>query len=736
MPCKTCGQTDHSRSSSSKCKFFLPRFSKTIPKTNDVSTYVKSDFGFTIKARLRKIVKDNSILETIDILAQQLTIISYHATRLLNLHLLLLLETDNDIDINLNETFIRQFFSIVQRGVDNESFNSSIVETFQNHFNYNIPKIELLKGFSQVITIAVKDYKVNLDNHHDSIYWRNLRKYCKLQFFNFDETEKCIDFFEIKPTLEQIREQYPKFIMFHQSNLLTSIYKSSIEIASREKLVKILKKLVLERKISKFISRLDKKNPEGYRLSKKSVKQLKINFKQLLTFTNQLKQCKKMCSVVPLCSQSVKYITIDTNVLYVLLGSKTGTKLTLEKFANSENQVNMWRKTFKLKEKWMSYENDNFENKKLFNFRIATDGLSCSINFKKFKIRERVVKENIEEQPKITTNSFEKRTDKRKRHRDKQKEKKKRRKKDKEQEEIVEIVDQMMVDGEQTGISSSFMSAIENTNEIVTGIDPGASKILTCVTILKENGSKEDEIVKSFSNGEYHQRCLHKQRLQYVDNFMKRNDLKLWSSRIPTCRTLDSIKFSEYLNYIYNSNNGIANLELMQQFQLKWKTRLKRWGEYIEKQRTMYSICKEIVSTIPKEKEAVIAFGDASWSQRKGYSPSPRGKKFYLLLKERFSNDNLRVISTSEYNSSQICSKCKNFERLDECKEPFISNSYSVKNCPICLTVWNRDVNACRNLVTICKSVLNRGKKPTIFSNMLPKKKTMMETDDLHSDTE
>jgi hypothetical protein len=325
--------------------------------------------------------------------------------------------------------------------------------------------------------------------------------------------------------------------------------------------------------------------------------------------------------------------------LYVLLGSKKGTKVDLQTFSN-ELQLEMWKNTFKLKEKWL--KNDIYGKK--FNFTILTDSVGCSIIFKKCKILE---KKNITNVTKIS--SFEKNQNKRKKNIE-NKEKYKKLKKDK-----IETVDEPQIP--------------ENIDRVYIGIDPGTSSVLTYVTQIKDS----KEISKSYSNKEYQYRCHHTHRNKYNENKLK--DIKEWMSLTPTSKTMNLELFQKYLNYIYSNENQLA----LQKFHFKWKTRLKRWNEYIQKQKTIHYMCKEIIDTIPENKECVVAFGDASWNQMKGYSSSPRGKKFYDYLKRNFETPKLRIFSTPEYNTSQICSKCNIHERVVPKKNANITKPHFVR---------------------------------------------------------
>ena len=681
MVCKKCNGLDHNRSSSSKCIYNSPRISSLIPVSSENGKYTHTDFGFTIKYNLRKITLHEEIYETIDTLSKTLTVISYNASRLLNLHILRCLESD--ISFNLNETFIRKFFTIVSKENGNfDKFDKDILETYKLFPQYVDKKYKIMPpGFSQIVTIAVKNYKVNIDVHHDKIYWTNLRKWCKLHFFDHVETEKCIDFFIMKPSLSEISTSYPKksFEMFHQKNIVESVYKSTMSIYKRNISVLYLKKLLLLKK-----GRLDKK--------------LEHKLSQI--------HKTKTSTIVPLFTQKMKYITIDTNVLYSLLGGKKGTGFTLEEFASNDNQIDMWKRVFKLKESWLEYDK---HDKKIFNFQVMTDGLSCSLIFKKHILRNKGMSGTVNK------SIFDKRIKKRKQEIDFKKNKKK----------------MKMRHKENTNTNTDMDVEYEyESYDYYIGIDPGTGSILTSVT-MDTNSNPDKEIVKSVSNGHYQNMCLHKNTATYVKNYNKKKGIVSWISNIPTSKTMESIKFIEYLEYVSDEKN-----EILQEFHYKWKTRFKRWMMYVQRQKVKHKICKDIISTIPEGKKGIVAFGDGSWTQRKGYASSPLGKKFYEYMKDTFSNHMISIKSTPEFNTSQICSKCNTHSRLLPGDKEIISNPHFVKKCKTCKTMWNRDVNACRNIINVCKTTIETGVKPEIFSKRIPELgNNNMTTDICHSVT-
>ena len=669
--CNHCGKSDHLRSSSSKCDFFDPRSSKRKPDVLIEETqYLKTSFGYTIKIGLKSIVKDINVSSAINIRVQQITCIAFQASRLLNLHLLRCLE-NNLVVSTLNDTYISHVFTIVQKPKEfdfKKKFDAQLVYTYVNYYQFDY-EIVTLDYSSQIMRLFTKSYLVNVQSHIFKLYWSNLRKFCNHYFDDQIAIDTCIEFFEENPSRSLIVETYgDNFTMFHQDNLISSNYEST------KKLDEIKHSRLV---IKKFIMRIITRS------TRMSMKKREYAWKRYDKIANSLQQQLKSSTIVPLCTSVAKYITIDTDALHALLGGKKGTGYDKTEFGK-EHQHEMWKKTFKLKKKWLQLDMDQ----KAFAFQILTDGVGCSLIFKKFHKRDK--KEN-----KLNKDDteFDKRVKKRKLDK---KNKKEYATKIKETKEIL-------------------IPVLQSSNDrVYIGIDPGTGSILTSVTQY-QTSTEIIEIEKSVSNGEYHHLCHHKQRSIFMQKRLK--GIQEWMSTTPTPKTMKFNEFRNYLEHVYTKEYRIK----LQKFHFGWKTRLKRWNEYIQQQKTVHKICSEIIDTVPKDKDCVVAFGDASWSQRKGYASSPRGRRFYDYFKRTFESDRVKIHSTSEYNTSQVCSKCNLHERVEKVKDADITKPHFVRKCRTCLTIWNRDVNACRNIITVAKGILEYGSKPEIFSKQIPK---------------
>lgn len=104
----------------------------------------------------------------------------------------------------------------------------------------------------------------------------------------------------------------------------------------------------------------------------------------------------------------------------------------------------------------------------------------------------------------------------------------------------------------------------------------------------------------------------------------------------------------------------------------------------------------------------VVAFGDGQFSSTsRGHPPGPV-KKLFKFMKANFPN----VRKVWEHRTSIVCSRCEG--PLTMLKKEV----WALKICETtCLTIWNRDVNAARNIRQLFLDMnLNGGDRPLTFS--------------------
>lgn len=115
-----------------------------------------------------------------------------------------------------------------------------------------------------------------------------------------------------------------------------------------------------------------------------------------------------------------------------------------------------------------------------------------------------------------------------------------------------------------------------------------------------------------------------------------------------------------------------------------------------------------------REKVPLVVFGSGMVGKDqvklKGLRVGVTGK-LYEALKKRERRGDLIVVGIDEYLTSQVCSKCqqRTLNGLEGVR------GHSVLVCQNCRTIWQRDVNASVNMMTICKSIWNGQGRPQAY---------------------
>lgn len=242
------------------------------------------------------------------------------------------------------------------------------------------------------------------------------------------------------------------------------------------------------------------------------------------------------------------------------------------------------------------------------------------------------------------------------------------------------------------------------------GIDPGRKDIFTS---CDESGN----IVK-LSNRQYYEKSKFWERTRKINKLIEHNGLNMLMKNMPTCKTDCSYNTLLLMTYLFNNKNKLNEyLEI----QCTRYIRHNRWRCYIHKHKTLDDACKKILSG---KENPVISYGDASFCHNtKGHPSSLRGNHIYHRMK--FVH-HVNIFYTREFNTSQICSNCHAEQRLvglctkydivrPGTKRP--SNTHFVRSCTNCRMIWNRDVNASRNILYLGKK---ESERPELFCRKLP----------------
>ncbi|KAI9193726.1 uncharacterized protein BJ171DRAFT_248848 [Polychytrium aggregatum] len=165
-------------------------------------------------------------------------------------------------------------------------------------------------------------------------------------------------------------------------------------------------------------------------------------------------------------------------------------------------------------------------------------------------------------------------------------------------------------------------------------------------------------------------------------------------STTPSPKITGLASFLQYIRHVFTGDM----LEKQLYFSLTRRRRFKRLDLYGKRQRTVHEMCKQVIDQAPRETEVVIAFGNASWKQGKGYASSPRRLRFAKYF-EQFHHHQ-RGPPDRSVSKIHVCSHCREAKRLEKVEHLVIEKPHFVRSCASCHTLWDRDINAARNMIS------------------------------------
>ena len=224
------------------------------------------------------------------------------------------------------------------------------------------------------------------------------------------------------------------------------------------------------------------------------------------------------------------------------------------------------------------------------------------------------------------------------------------------------------------------------------GLDPGRENVFVTVD--------RDERKVSLSLKEYYSRTGVSNRQKWEQGRLARSALGPFLSSLPSrnCSTLEG--FRAYLSALRPSLPRI----LAFYGSPKWRNAAFRC--YYLRQKLLHDVCHQFRKT---GKQTVVFFGAARFNLSSRGHPSTT--PLALIRRELSRFPGVTVIPIDEFRTSQICSKC-----MTRMGGPSPFGSWRLKACPHCRTVWDRDVNAARNILYLGDRMdANAGARPEPF---------------------
>jgi hypothetical protein len=261
----------------------------------------------------------------------------------------------------------------------------------------------------------------------------------------------------------------------------------------------------------------------------------------------------------------------------------------------------------------------------------------------------------------------------------------------------------------------------------IIGSDPGDTFMHTS-TVFTRLGTSLNNDIKTIKASTAHYKCLRgngtytKWRLN-----LEQSDDK-YKEAMNELESFDTGNLVKYLNSISTS---FKTSDYLFEFNSKISIRRRKFTLYINEQKALHKICKDLVGENTKKNKVIVGIGD--WSRTDGVRGRHKApiKKFKTILRTYST-----VVEIDEYNTSKMCNKCGS--KCDKCrtktrttnktkKEETVERIrtkkcflvHSVLQCSniMCSKIWNRDTNGSINILNCLLS--GEAERPPFLKRIL-----------------
>ncbi len=257
------------------------------------------------------------------------------------------------------------------------------------------------------------------------------------------------------------------------------------------------------------------------------------------------------------------------------------------------------------------------------------------------------------------------------------------------------------------------------------GVDPG----MTDMFVAADGHEDERHDVRKTSTREFYHMAGWNKAKRLEEKWKTENaGIQAILAGMPSAKTTSVVVFDVFVSYVLGCYK-----DLVEFYDERW--RVQRFWSYRGRQMAMAEVCRWFTTgskkygvrpgtsllldpeppdpglhvkwkcTEPHDepRRIVVAFGDGM------FSPTMKGKKSGLsrVLFRAFRHHDrlghLTLIKVPEFRTSKVCFKCQTLT-LEHVRERFDDDEYpgnslhAVIKCKNCTTVWNRDINAARNI--------------------------------------
>ena len=368
--------------------------------------------------------------------------------------------------------------------------------------------------------------------------------------------------------------------------------------------------------------------------------------------------CGKQFSLLPLSSFDLKHVHVSTTVLYQIIKAISARSPGLVDDPGKPKDFSMfsrsnWDKYFCLSKVERSTRRRRFEE------RISTDAYGVSV---------------LVSVPQISN----------------------------EEEE-----EQGTASGDMVQVDRGRLHEFAPAGRRCIAVDPGSRDLVTCVS----HDAQGRQVSWRYSKKEWKVKTGVEKAQKHRREWRRKAGLEDDMVCLPPGKTGDKDSFLHHIREVLKLLDAIIELNS------KKRVRCLRFKQFARRQRVMEDICKRVIEGggfEDDDREVVIAYGNATFPTR-GSITGPV-KSVRRAIQGR-AGPGLDIRLVNEDYTSKLCSSCH--REL----EPMIDEEgraiHAVRRCQCseCLRMfWNRDVNACLNIMFVYMHELHNGSRPEVFT--------------------
>lgn len=542
---------------------------------------------------------------------------------------------------------------------ENKKLQKELIILFEKYYRKTINDINIpvYDRLSYILNYEASDILKNFENNISEHYIDYVNKYVNVSYNLKDTLNKFEELEKTKEEIQLLKKKYRHKLYLIKKTILEQLKDNENKNLLNKEDIKWIKKnrhtILPKKKFSKNSVYYDvKQNPLDYLYNL-------LNMNKELEKMKSKEKEEKLFNAIPLRTQIVpKQISIDTAGLISVFEKGEDYSNLLKEI--DKQKTNIWKKYFKL------HKNEFRRKNKIFHM-ISTDGVSCCIKFLRLNKKGELIKKV---------------------------------KNKKQEDNYIE--------------SASIDELKEINNKKIISIDPNYGDIIYCVSEDKNDKEthfrytqKERNVkTKKDKYNMIRKYISNKERINGKSVIEIETELSDYSSKTNYLKN-----FIDYLKVKNRINNQLIN------HYGKYIFRKLKLNSYINTQKSESKLIKDFKKKYGKSTDCTVIIGDFEKDKNmRGKEPTINKK-----IRKIFRLNGYKTYLINEFRTSKLCNNCENETKNYLRRYSKKLSKYILVWGLVCCTnsncelIFNRDVNACKNMLKIVRSIIKTGKRPVSY---------------------